>query len=247
MGRGWPGQHSGRLLRIKPRPHRGDVARGGWLARARGAGAARGDAARRAGTDDDGGLIQMQVNISLLHPQTSDWLGLLANWANVAIALLALIVAVVSILLSRATSRNQIRHNKLSVKPIPYFRFGDYENRLFVSIKNNGIGPLLVKKVIVSNNYDSKSDLISWMPQHPANVTWAHFSSVLSDRSILPSDEIMLIDLKGHPDDEVFQSYRKLCRSALAPLTLSLDFSDIYSEKIETHSRPLVWFARPIS
>lgn len=86
------------------------------------------------------------------------------HWEG-AIALLALLTAIVSAIISFYTFKLQRTHNTKSVKPILHVGQWDYEDRLFVTLKNVGSGIAVVKKMTVYNSKgDGKSCIYDWLP-----------------------------------------------------------------------------------
>lgn len=168
----------------------------------------------------------------------------LATVASAIIALAAFVVSVASLFVSRATLERQHRHNVLSVKPIPMVSVADYEDRLTVKILNNGSGPLIIKNVKVRKESQVRESLIAWMPSLPDGMYWSTFVSPIENRSLLPGNEIKLLELTGdHPDND-FEKVRDECRAALCPLTVALEYTDVYGSAFEAYEKPLSWFGR---
>jgi hypothetical protein len=136
----------------------------------------------------------------------------IAAVANVVVAAIALLVAAISIVLSLCTLLIQKRHNRLSVKPLPFIAVADYEDRLWVKLVNNGSGPLIVKSTNVIGTNKSSEGVISFMPPMPPNLAWKSFTSGMKDRSILPGKELFFMDLAGNPSDPEYITFRDLCR-----------------------------------
>jgi hypothetical protein len=162
----------------------------------------------------------------------------------VIISLCALIVSISSVYLARASIRHQERHNSLSVRPLPYITVGDYENALFIKIRNNGNGPLIIHELKIKGAQKSASRLIDLMPQLANGILWAHFTSDLSKRSIKAGDELVLLDLKGDRDNQAFIKSRNDARRSLSSLILALDYTDIYENQFPLWKRDLTWFGR---
>ncbi len=186
----------------------------------------------------------MNLRVTIEQASKSSWLESAASWANVGVGLLALFVAGISIYVSVKALKNQENHNKLSVRPIAYFRLGDYENRIIVAIKNNGVGPLLVGNFSASKGGEVFADLISIMPESPDPFFWAHFSSKLVDRSVLPGEEIILLDLRGEPKLKKFATYRDKCREVLADVAMQLSYTDMYGSQFAPLNQTMEWFGR---
>jgi hypothetical protein len=168
----------------------------------------------------------------------------IAAVANVVVAAIALFVAAISIFLSWHTLLIQKRHNRLSVRPLPFIAVADYEDRLWVKLVNNGSGPLIVKSTNVTGANERNEDIISFMPRMLPNLAWKTFTSGMKDRSIMPGKELFFIDLEGNPLDPEYIAFRDRCREELSALSVTISYTDIYGDKFEPANRQLDWFAR---
>src|ERR1700683_2438440 len=65
-------------------------------------------------------------------------------------AVAALLVSTVSIILAIFNMTTQRTHNRKSLMPIAHVRLGDYENRIFVRLHNDGVGPMLIDRIVVT-------------------------------------------------------------------------------------------------
>lgn len=171
----------------------------------------------------------------------------LATVASVIIALAAFIISVVSLYVSHAALKIQRRHNVLSVKPIPMVSVADYEDRLTVKILNNGSGPLIIKGVQVKKESQVYESLVDWMPCLPDGMYWATFVGSVKNRSLLPGNEIKLLELTGDHTENEFKKVRDNCRAALCKLTIVLEYTDVYGSTFEFHEKQLSWFGRNLS
>ncbi|OGT83126.1 MAG: hypothetical protein A3G96_03385 [Gammaproteobacteria bacterium RIFCSPLOWO2_12_FULL_52_10] len=171
----------------------------------------------------------------------------LATVTSAIIALAALTISMVSLYVSHATLKIQRRHNVLSVKPIPMVSVADYEDRLTVKILNNGSGPLIIKDVQVKKESQVRESLVDWMPSLPDGMYWATFAGPVKNRSILPGNEIKLLELNGDHSEKKFKEVRDNCRAALCQLTVVLEYTDVYGSAFEFHEKQLSWFGRNLS
>jgi len=171
----------------------------------------------------------------------------LATVASAIIALAVFIISLVSLYVSHAVLKIQRRHNVLSVKPIPMVSVADYEDRLTVKILNNGSGPLIIKDVQVKNESQVRESLIAWMPSLPDGMYWATFVGPVKNRSLLPGNEIKLLELSGDHAENKFEVVRNNCRAALSPLTVAVEYTDVYGSVFPLHEKQLSWFARNLS
>lgn len=170
-----------------------------------------------------------------------------ATVASAIIALAAFIISLVSLYVSHAALKIQRRHNVLSVKPIPMISVADYEDRLTVKVLNNGSGPLIIKDVQAKKESQVRESLIAWMPSLPDGMYWAMFVGPVKDRSLLPGNEIKLLELTGNHSENEFETVRDSCRTALCPLTVVVEYTDVYGTVFPFHEKQLSWFARNLS
>jgi len=61
------------------------------------------------------------------------------------------VVALFALLLSCIAYFGQRKHNRLSVRPLAYIMFGDWEDEIFVKVVNNGTGPMIIESITVLN------------------------------------------------------------------------------------------------
>ena len=163
---------------------------------------------------------------------------------NALAALCALFVSFLSIVLTVLTLRLQRIHNFKSLTPIASIIIGDYEDKLEVAVRNDGVGPLVVERLVVSDGNQGKGDLISWMPQTPDGIYWSTFTAHNEGRCISPNNNLVLIELEGDPTDHEFASFRDTVRHTLSGLTVTVEYKDIYDRRMPPNQRPLKWFAR---
>ena len=168
----------------------------------------------------------------------------IATVASAFIALAVFVISVASLFVSRATLKKQHRHNVLSVTPIPMISVADYEDRLTVKILNNGSGPLVIRNVRVKKESQDCDSLIAWMPSLPDGMYWSTFVGPIENRSLLPGNEIKLLELTGDHHDKKFEKFRDECRAALYPLTVVLEYTDVYGSVFQSHEKCLSWFGR---
>ncbi|QKO20655.1 hypothetical protein [Rhodoferax sp. BAB1] len=170
----------------------------------------------------------------------------MATVASAVLAAVACVVAVISLRVSSKTLEHQQAHNVLSVRPIGSIVVGDYENQLFVKVVNNGVGPLLVTSIRVSDGPEPGKALIDQMPELPPEVYWTNFVEDTSGRTILPGGELMLLDLEVGSSKSIgqFSIARDQVREALGKLSVEVTYSDVYNSKIDPVARDLKWFHR---
>jgi hypothetical protein len=115
--------------------------------------------------------------------------------AGALVATAACIISLGSLYLSRRSLTNQLKHNQLSVRPLAYVTLGNYENHLYVKVRNNGTGPMIVKSVNCIGADDPTVSLLRCMPPMPPQLCWTDYVEAVKDRSTPPGGEIMLLEL----------------------------------------------------
>jgi hypothetical protein len=175
------------------------------------------------------------------------YLGTNHDIVSAVTAVAALVVSTISIILAICNMAVQRTHNRKSVLPIAHVGVGDYEERIFVSLRNNGVGPMLVDEVVVTRcgaNNDVKSSVIDFMPDLPGEMCWKNFVANLSG-SALPADkELELLVLEGDPIDPEFIEAKEQVRIALSQLRIEVKYRNVYGERMPPTVRNLEWFAR---
>jgi hypothetical protein len=159
-------------------------------------------------------------------------------------AVASLIISIVSLWVAHRTLTHQRRHDVASLRPIAEVACFDGENHLRVTLRNNGVGPLLVTRLVAGDGSSVKSSILEWMPNLPDEYTWTTFAGRVDGRSIPPEGVITLIELEGDPEDEEFSEHRDSVRSALRGLTVNVEFSNIFETPQRPYRQPLKWFGR---
>lgn len=166
------------------------------------------------------------------------------NQTNAIVAGVAVCISFLSVLLTVVSLSLQRRHNFLSVRPIAAILLADYENRLSVKLHNNGVGPLLIQKLVVSDGQSARESIIDWMPN---GLLWDDFAKELQGRSLASGKEIVLVKLVGDPANGNFRQARNLCRDRLKSLTVTVHYTDVYDRTMKPSRRSLSWFGRQLT
>lgn len=168
---------------------------------------------------------------------------LVTAWTAIA----ALFVSITSIVIAIVNIAMQRAHNRKSVFPIGHISVGDYERRVSVRLRNEGVGPMIIEKAIVTRENGSeqaKSAILDFLPDLPDGYLWTTFVGDISGRAISAGDEIVLVSLEGDQNDVDFIAAREMTREALSNLTIGVDYKNIYGERMPSVSRRLDWFGR---
>ncbi len=161
-------------------------------------------------------------------------------------AILAVIASAASLVIAAASMRMQRAHYRKTVLPLGSISLGDYENHLFVRLRNDGVGPMIVNGISVhklSSGDEVGSALIDFMPD---GLHWETFVNDISGRVFAPGKDIDLISIRGHESDPEFVRARYQIRESLSKLSVRANYRSIYGD-IGFAERPLDWFGRHLA
>lgn len=142
-------------------------------------------------------------------------------------AILAFIVAVFAL-------RAQRKHNRLSVRPLASVTCNDVDDKIIVTLANNGTGPLLVKTLRVIRDGEVIGDALH--KQFPTWMTFRWYVGAIDGRSIAVGKSIDLLIF----DDPSVQ-FQEDVRSTLSNLDVQVSYSDIYNYMQPVYVRSLGW------
>lgn len=166
-----------------------------------------------------------------------------AGALQAVVAIAALVVSVVAIRNSNRALRMQREHSVKSMRPDLAIIISDYNDKIRIQVKNNGLGPgRITKQCFYKDGKAQEVDkLVDLMPTLTGPY-WTHFSSSIEDLVLGPGSMRNLIEFSGqvaldHP--EIVQDIRV----ALASLKLSFDYVDYYDNSYNVE-KELNWYAR---
>jgi hypothetical protein len=161
----------------------------------------------------------------------------LLKWISDNIEIVALFLSFLSIAFAVIFSILQQQYNKKSVIPICSIIFNDYENLISIRLDNNGVGPLIINKLIVVYNSKEYPTLIELMPK---NILWNNFVENIESRAIRPNGKIELLKLTSGD-----RSKKIKVRKILSQLVIHVEYKDIYGKQFIAE-RDLKFFARTL-
>lgn len=166
----------------------------------------------------------------------SDFLNINSDNLIAITSVCAVLISIISIILTIIFSKLQIKHNVNSVRPISAIKFNDYEDEIAVKIQNVGTGPLLIKKLIFKNSFEESSTLIEMMPN--INQPWSTYTECVDGWTIPVGGQLIILRLYPATNE-----VKTLVRKKLSPITVYLEYSDIYNNKFYDE-RSLNFFSR---
>ena len=167
------------------------------------------------------------------------------HWEGV-VALLALAASIVSTIISFYTFKLQRRHNIKSVKPILHVGQWDYENRLYVTLKNVGSGIAIVKKMTIHNiKGESRTSIYDWLPNKlPDDMNYKEYWTPYTEFVVQASEIIKLIEIPIDTSKKKQIEEREKLRRILGQLIVEVVYEDIYGNAMPTKRLQLSHFLR---
>lgn len=160
---------------------------------------------------------------------------------------LSAIAAVAAICFSLFSVSKQLTHNQNAIRPVAVVRYGDYNHKLYIRLRNIGAGPLFIENLkIVSPLKTTHSSLYDAMPDLPGTMEWSDYVQNLDDDVIGVGEDRVLLLLENE-DDPDFEKSQELIRTALKDLKISILYKDVYGKQMPTYERDLSWFGRTLS
>lgn len=161
---------------------------------------------------------------------------------------LALVVAAVSIGIAFYGVKLQRQNNLMSVRPLPYISCADYEDLLWVKVRNDGVGPLLVKNVLFRKDgmAGEFGNLVQYLPPLPEGLHWSKLSKEYV-RTVPVGSDMPLIEVSIDLTRPAEVKFREACREALSHLEIVVDYTDMHGSSFEPVSRNLNWFGRRLA
>jgi hypothetical protein len=161
---------------------------------------------------------------------------------------IALIVAVVSIGIAFYGVKLQRQNNLMAVRPLPYISCADYEDLLWVKVRNDGVGPLLVRNVTIRRDGapGQFDNIVNYLPALPSGLFWSKLTKDYV-RTVPVGSDMPLLELRLDAGDRAQVKFREACRSELKRLELTVEYTDLHGSFFEPVSRNLDWFGQRLA
>ncbi|QMW06722.1 hypothetical protein H3H32_18435 [Spirosoma foliorum] len=153
---------------------------------------------------------------------------------------MAILISVLALLATFYQLYLQRIHNEKSLKPLGQIVLEDQRKTLAVHLRNNGLGPLIIDKLSCSKNGVVHADLEECLTLAPKSYLFAPTNDSVT-RVVLPNSSLTIFETRfdEYEDDAAIEH----AREQLAPITLKVEFRDIYDNKT-TLERDFQWFLR---
>jgi hypothetical protein len=111
----------------------------------------------------------------------------------------------------------------------------NFENRVGVVLENRGLGPMLIKELVVLRGDERVgNNLVDSMPTLKGDCLWSNWWRGLQGTVLQPGKTIDLLLLTGDLSDPTYVDNRDAVRAALSALTVELAYSDVYGHSFVT-------------
>lgn len=167
------------------------------------------------------------------------------HWEGI-VAILALFTSAISTLIAFYTFRLQRTHNIKSVRPILHIGQWDYENNIYVTLVNLGMGIAVIKKVSVTNKVDdAKNCIYDWLPKKlSGEMNYKEYWTGYKNFVVQPGQVIKLIEIPVDTSKEYQKQEREKIRSILRQLTVTIAYEDLYENEMTLCQMELFHFSR---
>ncbi|WP_229215915.1 hypothetical protein [Dyadobacter frigoris] len=128
--------------------------------------------------------------------------------------------------------------------PLAQIVLGDIEGHIFVYVRNNGVGPLIIDRLTFTKDgkhFSNIEDCLNVAPQ-----SYMHDVSTVETgkKVILPNSFLAVFETKFEQQEG--EEERNLVRQQLTTLALKVYGHDVYDNKIKVE-RDFQWFGRHIN
>lgn len=162
---------------------------------------------------------------------------------ELVISICAITISVISLVASIVFSLGAREHNRKSVFPYPYLRNANYEDRLCVSLYNQGTGPMIVRSV-TTHHRGRSGHLSDLVPPPPQGYLFTNYAQFNMERAIMPGQCVALLDAHIDTGNAQHVAYRAQLRSFLTDCTVTVEYTNVYRTKFEPFESHCQWFGR---
>lgn len=131
-------------------------------------------------------------------------------------------------------------HNRKSVKPLGQIYFWDRDKTIAVRVINNGLGPLIIDRIVFSKSDNIYSSIVDCVDL-PAKSFMHSSSDDIVKRVVLPNSSMTVFEAALEEGESEASLDR--VRNQLTPIALKVEGRDIYDNKIILE-RDFKWFSR---
>lgn len=153
--------------------------------------------------------------------------------------MLTIIISIIALFLTLYQAHLQRVHNAKSVKPLGQIDLSDRKNHMFIYIQNNGLGPLIIDKLVFSKDGQQYSNISECLELDPKSY-WHIIISPTVNKVVLPNSHLVVFEKNT---EKLTIEDVDFIRRQLFPISLTVHCRDIYDNKF-SFERNLQWFSR---
>lgn len=154
--------------------------------------------------------------------------------------MLSLLISALALLATFYQLYLQRVHNEKSLKPLGQIDVVDHRNRIYIYIRNNGMGPMIIDRLTFIKEGKHYTDIEDCLTL--ARKSYMSISTTESlKRVVLPNAYLTVFETQF--EDNEGEIEKNMVRKQLAPISLKVVCRDIYDNKI-LFDRTLEWFVR---
>ena len=158
--------------------------------------------------------------------QPTDKLQLVVTVGTIVIAIASMLFAGFGYFLQR-------RHCIKSVMPILNILAEVTDNRMYIILENNGVGPAIINELVWKNRISSYSSLYDLINSTFTNgLIFTTCAIGINKRALSPQRNIILFDYMEREDSNFMREKEKMLEF-ISNLNLFVSYTDIYNSKFE--------------
>jgi hypothetical protein len=152
---------------------------------------------------------------------------------------LAIIISLLALFATFYQLYLQRHHNEKSLKPLGQIEVYDRKKHIYVHIQNNGLGPMIIDKVVFIKDGIKHENITQCIDLDPKSY-WHVPVNTQYKKVILPNTHLVVFNknTENHSSEEI-----EAIRKQLSPINLKVCCRDIYDNKL-SFERNLEWFSR---
>lgn len=168
----------------------------------------------------------------------------LSGFFSSLIALLGIAATYYLGIISEKRNNNNALVEKLKHRAILHIGYWDAQQKMNIFIQNKGNGPLIIKKYefinIINNQIHNK--IFDILPKLTKEDRYTNYTGNLTEIVLTPGEIHQLFSFENSKNPE----NRKNIRKILKDYKISIEYNDVYNEKMPPAKRDLSWFGRNI-
>lgn len=146
-------------------------------------------------------------------------------------------IAIFALALTIITLWQQRNHDRLSVKPLANFHLVNFPDGIKIVIKNDGLGPMIIKSIRTFKEGDPERNDLGWPPEPLHKLKYSKislgpiFGGALENVSLSNGKSLVIFEHNCDISDKTHVDLVKRTKDSLKDLTIELVYSSIYEKE----------------